>query len=111
MIVEIPDPACVGASSPFRNSISQARADFDGKLAATTSFKTANVPVRVTGVGFWDDNHGQRGVVPNAIELHPVLGLTFDPAAGTGTCQANLPPGTVGAAAGSPGGRGYLMAS
>jgi hypothetical protein len=25
------------------------------------------------GVGFWDDKHGQTGVAPNAIKLHPVL--------------------------------------
>jgi len=29
----------------------------------------------VTGVGFFDFWHGQRGVAPNAIELHPVLGF------------------------------------
>jgi hypothetical protein len=28
---------------------------------------------RVTGVAFFDFNHGQTGVAPNAIELHPVL--------------------------------------
>jgi hypothetical protein len=27
----------------------------------------------VTGVAFFDFNHGQTGVAPNAIELHPVL--------------------------------------
>src|SRR5258706_142329 len=97
-------------AGPVGAAIAQAGAVFGGKLAAPTTFKTANVAVRVTGVGFWDDNHGQRGVAPNAIELHPVLGLTFDPAAGTGTCQPTLPAGTVRAAATSPGGGGYLMA-
>jgi hypothetical protein len=27
----------------------------------------------VTGVAFFDFQHGQTGVAPNAIELHPVL--------------------------------------
>ena len=27
----------------------------------------------LTGVGFFDIPHGQTGVAPNAIELHPVL--------------------------------------
>jgi hypothetical protein len=27
----------------------------------------------VTGVAFFDFDHGQTGVTPNAIELHPVL--------------------------------------
>jgi hypothetical protein len=29
----------------------------------------------VTGVAFFDFNHGQTGVAPNAIELHPILGF------------------------------------
>jgi hypothetical protein len=32
---------------------------------------------RVTGVAFFDFNHGQTGVAPNAIELHPVLQICF----------------------------------
>jgi hypothetical protein len=28
---------------------------------------------RVTGVAFFDFQHGQTGVAPNAIELHPIL--------------------------------------
>jgi len=31
---------------------------------------------RVTGVAFSDFKHGQTGVAPNAIELHPILGFT-----------------------------------
>jgi hypothetical protein len=27
----------------------------------------------VTGVAFFDFQHGQTGVAPNAIELHPIL--------------------------------------
>jgi hypothetical protein len=34
--------------------------------------------VVVTGVGFWDEIHGQTGVSPNGIELHPVLGFAGD---------------------------------
>jgi hypothetical protein len=29
----------------------------------------------ITGVGFFDYQHGQTGVAPNAIELHPVIGF------------------------------------
>jgi hypothetical protein len=29
----------------------------------------------VVGMAFFDYNHGQTGVAPNAIELHPVLGF------------------------------------
>jgi hypothetical protein len=31
---------------------------------------------RVTGVAFFDYDHGQTGVAPNAIELHPILRFT-----------------------------------
>jgi hypothetical protein len=30
---------------------------------------------RIVGVQFWDFKHGQTGVAPNAIELHPILGF------------------------------------
>ena len=31
----------------------------------------------ITGVGFFDVLHGQTGVAPNGIELHPVIGFTL----------------------------------
>ena len=82
MIAEIPDPACVGAGSPFTGAIQNARAQFDATYTATTSFQTANIPVQVTGVGMFDFIHGQTGVAPNGIELHPVLGIVFNPSSG-----------------------------
>jgi len=80
MITEIPDPACA-AGSLFLSSIQSARNEFDSKFLATGSFKTANVPVRVRGIGFFDYLHGQTGVAPNGIELHPVLDVQFNPSA------------------------------
>jgi hypothetical protein len=77
MIAEIPDPSCVGSGSPLLTSIEKARTEFEAKYTATSSFKTANVPVTVTGVGFFDFLHGQTGVAPNGIELHSVLDLVF----------------------------------
>jgi Peptidase family S58 len=35
------------------------------------------VEVDVTGVGFFDFAHGQTGLAPNCIELHPVLAFDF----------------------------------
>ena len=72
MIVELPNINCVGSGSPFRSGISNARAQFDAKLTATSSFKTVSAPVTIRGVGFWDFLHGQTGVAPNGIEVHPV---------------------------------------
>src|SRR6266851_5558471 len=79
MITEIPAPTCVGAGSPFLNGITNARAKFDAKFTATTSFQTANIPVQITGVGMFDFPHGQTGAAPNQIELHPVLDIVFNP--------------------------------
>src|SRR5712692_5799209 len=79
MITEIPSPTCVGAGSPFLPGITNARAEFDGRFNATTSFQTANIPVKITGVGMFDFLHGQTGVAPNGIELHAVLDIVFNP--------------------------------
>src|SRR6185295_13740777 len=77
MIIELPASNCVGAGSPFGPGISHARQQFDARFTATTSFKTTSTPVTVKGIGFWDFLHGQTGVAPNGIEVHPVLDITF----------------------------------
>jgi len=79
MICEIPAPHCVGSGSPFLNGVTNSRAEFDAKFHVTTSFQTANIPVTITGVGMFDFLHGQTGVAPNGIELHPVLDVQFSP--------------------------------
>jgi hypothetical protein len=79
IVAEIPSPTCVGAGSPFAAQIASARGAFDAQFTATSSFKTANIPVRVTGVGFFDFFHHQHGAAPNVIELHPVLDIQFNP--------------------------------
>ena len=77
MIAEIPDPSCVGAGSPLLTGITKARNEFTARFTPTGSFQTANVPVTITGVGFFDFLHGQTGVAPNGIELHAVLDVQF----------------------------------
>ncbi|MFS8085253.1 MAG: hypothetical protein ACMG6H_06450, partial [Acidobacteriota bacterium] len=79
MIAEIPDPGCVSPSSPFAAAISHARAQFDAMFTATSTFQNANVPVQITGVGFFDYFEGQEGIAPNGIELHPIIDITFGP--------------------------------
>lgn len=93
MITEIADPQCVGSGSPFLAGIQNARTEFDAQLRATTSFKTANLAVTVTGVGFFDFKHGQTGVAPNAIELHPVLDIRFVGAPPPTVCTSSTGPG------------------
>lgn len=74
MIVEFPLPACV-AKRFKRTQMTQAR---NAMLAAcgpisSSEFTDLTGKVRISGVGFWDEIHGQTGVAPNGIELHPVL--------------------------------------
>ena len=95
MIAEIPDPACVGSGSPFASRISSARAQFDAKYNATTSFQTANIPVQITGIGMFDFLHGQTGVAPNGIEIHPVLNIVFNPGNGNPDFALSAAPATL----------------
>ena len=101
MISEIPDPACVGAGSPFASYIHTSRAQFDAKYSVTTSFQTANIPVQITGIGFFDFLHGQTGVAPNGIEIHPVLDIQFNPGSGSANFALSAAPGTVSASQGA----------
>jgi len=73
MIVEIPDPRAVDPSSPWRDAIAQAREDFDSQFHPTNRFTRHSAHLKVTGIGFFDFIHGQSGVAPNGIELHPVI--------------------------------------
>jgi hypothetical protein len=63
MIAEAPLPSCAPLATAARR----------------TQMGTARAAVRlcpkatVTGVAFFDFKHGQTGVAPNAIELHPIL--------------------------------------
>ena len=77
IVSEIPSPACVGAQSPFLPGITTSRATMDAHLSPTEGFQAANLPVRITGVGFFDVLHGQTGIPPNGIEIHPILDLEF----------------------------------
>jgi hypothetical protein len=100
MITEIPSPTCVGAGSPFLSGIQNARAEFNARFTATTSFQTANIPVQVVGVGMFDFLHGQTGVAPNGIELHPVLDIIFNPGTQTPDFVLSASPGSVSVAQG-----------
>ena len=91
MIIELPASNCVGLGSPFGPGISHARQQFDSRFTATTSFKTTSTAVTIKGVGFWDFLHGQTGVAPNGIEVHPVLDITFPAAALTPEVTSDEP--------------------
>jgi hypothetical protein len=93
MIVELPSINCVGAGSPFGTGISHARAQFDARFTATSTMKTTSTAVTLRGIGFWDFLHGQTGVAPNGIEVHPVLDISI----GASAALAPGGPSTEGA--------------
>jgi hypothetical protein len=76
MIVEFPDVRCKGAKqSKKREAMRKARAAFERACgtAPSSSFRRLSGTATITGVGFFDVKHGQRGIAPNGIELHPIL--------------------------------------
>ena len=76
MIVEFPHPRCVDSRFK-RTQIARARRAMLGACGSIPSsdFTQLRGHVVIKGVGFWDEIHGQTGVAPNGIELHPVLGF------------------------------------
>jgi hypothetical protein len=104
MIAEIPNPGDVTTPSHFATQIANARTAFDSNFsisedisaptdpaaaaalasAGATGFRNVGVAVTLTGLGYFDFKHGQRGVAPNAIELHPVISIVFNGAPATG---------------------------
>jgi hypothetical protein len=73
MIAESPMAFCDNPATLYRQR-QMARARANVRLCARAS---------VTGVAFFDFYHGQTGVAPNAIELHPILAFRCLTASGT----------------------------
>jgi hypothetical protein len=63
MIAEAPDPTCAPAATPLRRK----------QMAKARAAVRVCARALVVGVAFFDFLHGQTGVAPNAIELHPIL--------------------------------------
>ncbi len=83
MIAEVPSAqcasACASASVKAFEAARQALTTELGTAPQTTSATPVVPPriVEVTGVGFFDFDHGQDGLALNCIEIHPVLKITF----------------------------------
>jgi hypothetical protein len=80
MITEVPFPGCV-KSGPWQCLISRARASVEAGIGVSNlqldQGHNHNFTVSIVGVGFFDPEHGQFGVAPNNLELHPVLAICF----------------------------------
>lgn len=75
MIVEIPDVRCASVcESRYAAAFATAHQTMERRLA---TWNTDTLRVVITGVGFFDRNHGQFGAAPNFFELHPVLAVQF----------------------------------
>jgi hypothetical protein len=77
MIVEFPHHACISQHARARRRMIRARRRLVARFGRPSSSRWTELsgPATITGVGFFDINHGQTGVAPNAIELHPVIGF------------------------------------
>ncbi len=76
IIIEFPHPGCLRGSKVIQQATA-ARTKFlqlIGTPPTARFLRVCNaIKVRVTGVLFFDRIHGQDGVAPNGVELHPVL--------------------------------------
>lgn len=76
MIAEMPKtPDCdQAAPGPLKQKMAAARQAFEARFGRPTStLRSITGTATITGVGFFDRIHGQTGVAPNGIELHPLL--------------------------------------
>jgi hypothetical protein len=80
MITELPDTTCpVAASSPVAAQMTAARSALLAAIGHVDAahWTVPNASAEITGVGFFDTVHKQRGVAPNGFELHPLLSLSL----------------------------------
>ncbi len=102
MIAEFPSPSCTAGATPkARVKMRRAR---NALIAAcgspSSSFRRLSGTATISGVGFFDQIHGQTGVAPNGIELHPAVSFSGRcggapappaPPPGGGSCAASYP--------------------
>src|SRR5437867_2402669 len=88
VVVESDDPNFgKNAASPYRDRLAAARRMMDALVSDSSADRLDDVKgtiVRVTGVGFFDMNHLQKGRSRSCIELHPILTIERLNATSTG---------------------------
>ena len=79
MIVELPDATCpVAAQSAQAPAMAAARLVLLQAVPVTATGSPLAGRAELSGVGFFDEVHGQFGVAPNGFELHPVLSFRLE---------------------------------
>jgi hypothetical protein len=101
MIAEATPPGCTSESSPWRAQIAEVRATVE-EVVGQSLIGWGHRTVSMTGVGYMDSLHGQPGVAPNGMEIHPILAMCFG--RGCALPEAVRPTGTLSATA-APGAR------
>jgi hypothetical protein len=76
LIAEAAPPFCTDDSSPWKGRISAARAIVDKEIPMTMMGWITRT-VSLAGPGYFDTLHGQFGVAPNGIEIHPIFAICF----------------------------------
>ena len=78
LVSEICDPTCPGIANTSRYAMLTAlRTWFVSNYHPTSGWQYPNLSVRITGVGFYDFQHGQIGIPPNGREIHPILTMSL----------------------------------
>jgi hypothetical protein len=76
MIAEAAPPPCTDEKSPWRPQIVAVRAAVEN-LVGPAVVGWGPWYVSMSGIGYMDSRHGQPGVAPNGMEIHPVLAICF----------------------------------
>ena len=86
LVAEIPNPDCVpgkagdpAVPSHFDQQLRDMRQKFEQQFPNITGGwnEAGGLPVRITGVQFFDRPHGQAGRALNTVEIHPILNIEF----------------------------------
>ena len=81
MVVEMISPACMGVQGTARyEQIKELYTWFVmniGNPSDRFTFLRKHIPITLTGVGFFDFCHGQKGTLENCREIHPVLSINI----------------------------------
>ena len=81
LVTEIPHPGCTADER-------LARVFDEARQALRTVPRDA--VIEIVGLGFFDTLHGQRGMAPNGLEIHPVLSLRVSSPAPGDTASAQM---------------------
>jgi hypothetical protein len=103
LIAEFPLAACTARATPrARLKMRSARNALVAACGSpsSSSFRRLSGTATLSGVGFFDQIHGQTGVAPNGIELHPVV--SFSGRCGQALAPPPPPPGGAKCAASYP---------